>query len=277
MTPLTYAKAILLGVIQGLTEFLPVSSSAHLAITQRLLGLEADSLPILLFDAVAHIGTVVAVVYVFAAPLKRYVLRLVLETRPAWRSRKYAWRITFLGIVASIPTAAIGLAFKEELEAAFGKPFQTGVELCITGVLLMATAAFRHGRRGWKGFLWWHAGIIGIAQGLAILPGISRSGATICAAQYLGIRRRWAAEFSFFIAIPAILGATAVKFKDLLEARAEVVDALPWGPILTGSLISLIVGVVSLRLLVSAVRRAKLHYFAFYCWAAGLLVLLNFR
>jgi len=272
---LSYFWAILLGALQGLTEFLPVSSSAHLTIAQRWMGLNPDSQTILLFDLMMHVGTVMSIFIVFAKPLRAYLTRLSAECRSSWRGRRYALRIMLLGVAASIPTAAIGLGFKRFLEDAFGHPLRIAGGLMVTGILLFLTSVVPRGRRGWKKFSFGHALTIGLAQGIAILPGVSRSGATICTASFCGIRRRWAAEFSFYIAIPAILGAAAIKLKDALEMGRESIAALPWGPILVGSLVSLVVGWVSLLALVQAVRRAKLHYFSIYCWLLGGLVLLG--
>lgn len=275
MNELSYLWAIILGVVQGLTEFLPVSSSAHLAIAQRWMGLDPESQTILLFDLMMHVGTVISIFIVFAKPLRQYLTRLLAECQSSWRGRRYATRILLLGVAASIPTAAIGLGFKDFLEDAFAHPRRIGGELVITGILLMLMALVPRGRRGWKRFRFDHAVWIGIAQGISILPGISRSGATICTAAFCGIRRRWATEFSFYIAIPAILGATAIKLKDALELGSAALATLPWGPILVGSVVSLIVGVMSLVALVESVRRAKLHYFSVYCWLLGGLVLLG--
>ncbi len=259
-----------------MTEFLPVSSSGHLALGQRQLGLDPDSPTLLLFDLMAHLGTLIAVWIVFATPTRRYVHRLIRESLPSWHGRRrVAWRITLLGIAATVPTAAIGLGFKDTLEAAFDKPRWIGIGLLVTGVLLALTAMIRRGRRGWRQFRWWQAVLVGLAQGLAILPGISRSGSTICVAAYCGLRRRWAAEFSFLIVVPAILGATVLKTKEAFELPALQSSAIPWGPIAVGSVVSLIVGVFALRLLVQAVRRAKLHYFAVYCWIVGVITLLT--
>ncbi len=269
MSELGYGWAILLGVIQGLTEFLPVSSSAHLAFAQRWIGLDPSSLTMLLFDLLSHVGTVVSIFIVFREPIGRYARRFANECRSDWPGRRYGMRIAVLGVSALIPTAVIGLGFKEKFEAAFGDARGIGIDLVITGALLAATAAVPRGRRGWKDFRVGHAVLIGIAQAISIFPGISRSGATISTAAFLGIRRRWAGEFSFFIAIPAILGAAAIKLKDALELGPEGFAALPWGPIVTGSAVSLVTGVVSLRLLLGAIRRARLHYFAVYCWVVG--------
>ena len=273
MSELDFLKAAVLGVVQGLTEFLPVSSSAHLALIQRWFGLEPDSPPLLLFDVVSHVGSVIAVAMVFAASFRRYFGRLMRETTSSWRRPRIAWRIAILGVTASIPTAAIGLAFKDRFEAAFDNPTIIGVCLLVTGCLLAALVMIGRGRRGWTRFRWWQAGLVGVMQGLAILPGISRSGSTICAASYCGLRRRWAAEFSFFIAVPAILGATVLKLRDTMNLPPDQLSAIPWGPVLLGGVISMVVGVVALKLLLGAVRRAKLHYFAVYCWLLGAAVL----
>ncbi len=273
MSELDYLRAVLLGVVQGLTEFLPVSSSAHLAITQRWLGLEADSPPMLLFDAVAHLGTLAAVLIVFARPGKRFLHRLVLESSRSWQRRRYAWHITILAIAATIPTGLIGLTLQDTFESAFDRPIWIGAALIVTGCLLAAMKMLPRPRHGWKDFHWWQAALVGIAQAAAILPGISRSGSTICVASYCGLRRRWAAEFSFLIAVPAIVGASLIKFKDTLELSPAESAGIPCAPVAVGGIAALVVGVFALKLLLSAVRSAKLHYFAPYVWLFGALLL----
>lgn len=274
METLDLLEAILLGIIQGATEFLPVSSSGHLALVQHALDLDPDSTTMLLFDVLVHLGTLLAVVIVFARPGLRYFKRLWAESASGWRGARYAWRFAVLGIVASIPTAAIGLGFKEQLEATFDNRVAVGVGLLFTGLLLWVTSMMPRGQRGWRRFSYWRAAVVGVAQGLAILPGISRSGSTICTAGLLGMRRRWAGEFSFFIALPAICGAAAIKIKDTLELPSEQFAEIPWTPVVVGSFVSLIVGVAALMILLRVVRRSKLHYFAPYCWALGALVLI---
>jgi undecaprenyl-diphosphatase len=267
---LTYLKAALLGILQGLTEFLPVSSSGHLALSQRLFQLEPDAPGMLLFDVLAHLGTLVAVLVIFRRSVLLYARRLVRETNPRWQRRRYAWRIAGLGIAASIPTAVIGLTLQDTFEAAFDKPRWIGVALLVTGGLLALTMVVPRGRRGWARFAWWQAVLVGIAQAMAIMPGISRSGATICVASYAGLRRRWAGEFSFFIAVPAIAGAALLKLRDTFDLPAETLEQLAWGPILVGSIASFVVGAFALALLMHLVRKGKLYYFAIYCWLVGL-------
>jgi undecaprenyl-diphosphatase len=262
----------LLGVIQGLTEFLPVSSSAHLALAQRSLDFDPAGTEMLLFDVLAHCGTLIAVAVVFRQAAKRYLYRLVRESRGSWSGRRHAWRIALLAAIATVPTAGIGLALKDEFEAAFDKPAWIGICLIATGCMLAVLARLRRGRRGWKDFRWWEAALIGAAQALAILPGVSRSGATICFASYCGWRRRWAAQFSFLIAVPAIVGGTLLKIKDTLDLPGEPLGTVASGPVIVGSIVSLLVGVVALKILLRAVYGAKLHYFAPYCWLGGALL-----
>ncbi len=249
MIPLDYFHAVVLGIIQGLTEFLPVSSSAHLAITQHFFRLAPDSAVLLLFDVFAHLGTLVAVGIVFAKPISRFASRLLAETSTSWPRQRYAWRIAMLAVSASVPTAIIGFSCQKTFEDAFNKPRLIGSALILTGIMLALLGVVPRGRLGWKRFTWWHAAMVGLAQGFAVFPGISRSGATICFASYLGLKRRWAAEFSFLIAAPAILGGTLLKVRDTLQQTTEQLDAIPMGPVFVGSVVSFVVGIGALILL----------------------------
>ncbi len=275
MNQLDYLKATVLGVVQGLTEFLPVSSSGHLALVQELFDLEPDSPQMLLFDVLAHLGTLLAVLIVFAGPLSRFFFRLRNECRSTWTHKRTSLRILALGVAATIPTAIIGLTLKSSFEQAFGKPKWIAAALAVTGVLLAATKWIPRPTHGWRRFTWWQAIVVGIVQAMAIMPGISRSGATICAALFLGLRRRWAAEFSFLIAVPAIIGALFLQLGDAFARSAEVGAGYGWGPAILGSFVSLIVGVFALRLLLGMVRSAKLHYFAVYCLLLSVIVFLG--
>jgi undecaprenyl-diphosphatase len=267
---LTYFQALVLGVLQGLTEFLPVSSSAHLALSQQWMGLDPSRSSLLFFDLLTHIGTLASVGVVFAVPIRRYLQRLVRECRTTWPSdRRYALRIAGLGILATLITGAIGLSFQSTFEAAFARPRWIGLGLLVTGALLFASGRLPRGRRRWKEFRWWQAAAVGLAQAVAIFPGISRSGSTISVATYCGLRRQWSAQFSFLLAFPAILGAALKKGLDVRELPADQAGMIAWGPIAAGSLIAFVVGVIALILLLNMVRRAKLHYFSWYCWVLG--------
>jgi undecaprenyl-diphosphatase len=272
VTNLDYIQAAVLGAVQGVTEFLPISSSGHLAILQNLFGLNADAPEMILFDVVTHVGTLIAVAVVFASPFARYLRRLAAEITPEFAGRRHALYIAGLAVAALIPTAAIGLTWQHELESAFGHPRAIALAWIVTGGLLWVTGWIPRPGRGWRRFGWWRAVLVGVAQACALWPGISRSGATICTAEYLGLKRRWAAQFSFLIAAPAICGATLLKI--IQDVSSSGSNATPLGPILVGGLVSVITGYVALRVLLSVVQRAKLHYFSFYCWAIALAVLI---
>ncbi|MEK6674416.1 MAG: undecaprenyl-diphosphate phosphatase [Planctomycetota bacterium] len=273
MNDLTFLQAVVLGFVQGLTEFLPVSSKSHLAITQRLMGLRPDSDEMIFFDLLLHVATLAAVVVVFREPLVKFLSRLALELRSNWPARRrYAWRIALLGMAATIPTGVIGITCKDFFESAFAKPRWTGFGLWVTATLLVVASILPRGRRRWRDFAFWQAGFVGLAQGAALLPGISRSGSTICAALFCGLRRPWAAQFSFLIAFPAILGGTLIKLKDLPDGATSPAPQLHWAPMALGCFVSFLAGIVALRLLLSAVRKAKLFYFAGYCAILGTLL-----
>jgi len=271
---LDYFTAGLLGVLQGLTEFLPISSSGHLAIVQRWLELDPDSPPLLLFDVAVHLGTLLAILVVFRHAATRFVQGLLYESHATGAAPHHARRVLLLGVLATIPTAAIGLAFKARFEAAFDRPVVIGSCLIITGVFLALLTFCPRGRRGWKKLRWWEAVLIGLAQSLAIFPGISRSGTTICMASYCGWRRQWAAQFSFLIAVPAIAGGTILKMRDVTGLADDSSLLIPWGPIALGSTVALVVGIFALKLLLQTLQRGRLQYFAAYCFVAGAAVLI---
>ncbi len=266
-------EAVLLGVVQGLTEFLPVSSSGHLVLFQNLLGLTQ---PLLAFDISVHVGTLFAVVIYFfkdiVAILKALVkwLRVLPDIKAASEllAKDREIRIALLIVAGSIPTAILGLVFKEIAETLFSSVTIVGVTLMITGVVLWGTRRLGAGGHGVRRFTIKNSVAIGIVQGLAIIPGISRSGATIAAGLYLGLDRETAARFSFLLSIPAVAGAGLLGAGDLVGH-----SNLPLTITAAGTLASCLVGYASLRFLVWMVGRGRLHYFAPYCMVLGLAAL----
>ncbi len=269
--------AILLGIIQGLTEFLPVSSSGHLVIFQNLFGLTE---PELYYDVSVHLGTLLAVVIFYRRRLLA-MLRAGSEavtggTFKASGSRdpqslQFLWMV----LIGSIPTAIIGLAIKSQADRIFASLPLVGVCLIVTGMLLLLTGVVDRRREGHESPpSGRHAPriadalVLGVAQGLAILPGISRSGTTISVGLFLGLDRSAAAAFSFILSIPAILGAALLVLKDALHDTAF--DPLTC---LIGAGVSFSVGYVSLRFLVFIVNKGHLNYFTPYCWLLGLFAL----
>jgi len=267
-------EAVLLGVVQGLTEFLPVSSSGHLVLFQNLLGLKG---PLLAFDISVHVGTLFAVVIYFFKDIIGILKALakwlsVLPDRQAASillKEDREIRIALLIITGSIPTAILGLLFKEIAETLFSSVTIVGVTLIITGIILWCTRSLQAAGHGIRQFTVKNSLAIGLVQGLAIIPGISRSGSTIAAGLFLGLDRETAARFSFLLSIPAVAGAGLLGAGDLLGQ-----SSLPTTIIATGTLVSCIVGYASLKLLVWMVRRGRLHFFAPYCAVLGCLALI---
>ncbi|MGM0444411.1 MAG: undecaprenyl-diphosphate phosphatase [Fibrobacterota bacterium] len=244
---------IILGIIQGVTEFLPVSSSGHLVLAHHFTNLKTESNMVL--DVVLHLGTLFAVLYVY----RRDILSLctgVLRGRRA--------DLTYIGYmaVASVPVGIVGIMWGDYIESAFEKPFVVSIALLATAGILLASSRAHQKGRGELSLK--RALIIGLAQAVAPLPGISRSGTTIATALLLGIHRREAGRFSFMIFLPAISGATLLKLRDI-----QSID-LPPGLVATGFFVSLITGLFALTILLKFVNRGKLHLFAPYC--AGLSV-----
>lgn len=266
---MSWWEALLLGLVQGLTEFLPVSSSGHLVLGQYLLGLEADDVT---FEVFVHFGTVLSIVTVYWSrilELLRHTWTGVSEPsrmRLHYRGNEDFRFVVFI-LITMIPTGLIYILFEEQLESAFGDPRQTLMMLLVTGLLLLLTKV----RSNPEGPLTPAKSIlIGIAQGAALIPGISRSGATICTALYQNVTPEKAANFSFLMSLPVIVGATAIKTIELFEVGlgAQLV------PILLAMAIAYGSGIVAIKIVLDFVRRGNLQYFAYYCFAVGILGLL---
>ena len=274
---MTFLEAILLGILQGLTEFLPVSSSGHLVLAQQFLGLKE---PLVFFDVMLHVGTLAAVLVVYRDAIGRLVIGGVsaLGDPQFWREPKSTLntsadlKFIWLILIGSIPTGIIAVVFKTQLESFFHEVRIVSVMLILTGIILQLPR-LRKGKTDTPedpaGELkTWHAPLIGIAQGCAITPGISRSGTTLSLALFFGIPAKTAAEYSFLLSIPAILGAVALKIRDLGDTT------IPFYVVGTGMLASFIVGYIALRFLLVMLNRGKFSVFSYYCVALGLTSLL---
>ncbi len=268
-------EAVFLGVVQGLTEFLPVSSSGHLVAFQHLLGLRS---PELLFDVVVHGGTLLAVLLVYGKDLWRilkeslFALPEMARERNAaavWHRRPY-FRLAVYLLVGTVPAALAGLLFQDALEKMFGSLLPVGCMLLVTGTLLYATKTAKGPGRDLRDLSMRDCLVIGIAQSFALLPGISRSGITIAAGLFCRLNRDLAARFSFLLSVPAIFGANLLQ---IYKARVAMEGVNGW-PFLLGGLTALATGYVALRLLLRIVHRGRLFHFSYYCWAAGTFVVL---
>lgn len=256
---------IVLGIVQGLTEFLPVSSSAHLSLLERLLSIKA---PGSLVEALLHVGTLVAVFY--------YFRRRIFQLLQAPIKRDENLRLLFLLIVATLPTAVIGLLFKSWAEAAFARIWLIGGGLILTGgFLYFVEERLRRKRPAPKsasGLSFQEAFLIGILQGLAVFPGLSRSGLTIGMGLWRGLSREAAVEFSFVLSIPAVLGNALLSFSNALP-QPTTVDAFGLNSIIA-ALIAALVGLLAIRFLLGVLIYKGLKPFAYYCWGVGLLAVI---
>ena len=254
--------SILLGIIQGLTEFLPISSSAHLVFAEQLLKLSANIR--LSYSAFLHLGTTIALLIFFGKRIIQIIGSIF--AKPTIEKRNNLLLILYI-IIGSIPAGIIGLLFKDKIEITFANPIFPAIFLIFTGLLLFATQ-FSQAKEKKLNFTL--ALIIGIAQAIALLPGISRSGATIATALLLGLNSFEAFEFSFLLSIPAIIGANLITFKGLSNT------SISGSTIILGVLIAAIIGLLALTWLKNLVLRRKLYYFGFYCIVVSILALIIF-
>ncbi len=258
---MNWIEALILGLVQGLTEFLPVSSSGHLEIGKALLQIEArDNLT---FSIVVHGATVLSILVVFFNDLKKLLTESL--TFRYNESSSYLLKI----ILSMVPVAIVGVFFKSEVEAFFtGNIVFVGAMLLITATLLTISFFIRRGSRN-IGYL--DAFIIGIAQAFAVLPGISRAGATITTALFLGNKREEAARFSFLMVILPIIAA---NFLDLLGQEPASSEGVGWFPLLVGFIAAFVSGLIACRWMLSIVRKGKLLYFGIYCLVVGTIAII---
>lgn len=265
-----------LGIVQGLTEFLPVSSSGHLVLLEHFFDFDVESSQMILFDLAVHTGTVIAIFIVFYKSIAAFFKNLVKSGRYG-RSlvdvykRSPAFHLLVLAVVATAVTALLAFLFEDYFTRARGSLLTVAVMWLVTGTLLFVTDWRKKTRIGLRRFSIIAAVVVGAAQAAAIMPGISRSGATICAAILIGLHRRWAVEFSFLLAIPAILGATAVQ---MVKNLNQIDQALSFGPVMIGFVTAAAGGVFALKLLITVSRRAKFKFFAVYCYFLAFFVLI---
>jgi undecaprenyl-diphosphatase len=254
--------AAILGVVQGITEFLPVSSSGHLVLFQQWLPPVGDHVA---FDLVLHLGTLLPVLFVYRSELLAIPRDVVAGEGPFLQ--RTGVRLLLLMFIGSVPTAIIGLVFQDVFEQLFANPVSVGVAFAVTGFVLFATRYMRQGDATEGTTRWWQALVIGIAQGVAITPGVSRSGSTIAAGLLLGFKREFAARYSFLLSIPAIGGAFLLKAKDMEPAHVAV------GPLVIGFFAAAISGYLALVLLLRLVKTGDFSRFAWYLWAIAAFAL----
>lgn len=283
MTQINLIHAIILGIIQGATEFLPISSSAHLVIFQNLFKIDVGAGPIVAFDVCLHLGTAFAVIAALWRELCVIfggVLRLDSLTRFGQKKEETGalsggfssfngMRALWLILLGTIPAVIIGFAFKDFFESLFTATLPVGIALIFTGFILFATRLVRKNEVVLKDMRWWHAVAVGLAQALSIIPGISRSGSTISMGLFTGLDRQLAAKFSFLLSIIAIGGAALLEWKNLRFISADNLPA-----IILGTLFAFITGYLCVRWMLAIMRHARFSWFAVYCWVVGIATII---
>ncbi len=256
---MTLIEAIILGLVQGLTEFLPVSSSGHLVIFQEILGLNQPGVTL---EVLLHFATLLSVLFVFRKDFTNLL---------KFRSDKKAGHYLAMLVVGVFATGIIYLVFNNFVDRLFQSTLLVGFMLLVTGVILQLTRIVPGGRKNKgeikpKDAVW-----VGILQAVAIIPGISRSGSTILASLWRGLNRETAVKFSFMLAAPIILAGTLLEIRQMVSVGIEQEMLINY---LVGGLAAFLAGIFAIRVFIKLLSGQKLHYFSYYCWAAGLVVII---
>ena len=254
--------AIILGIVQGIAEFLPISSSGHLLLLQHIFGLEIERAYLLTFDIVVHLGSLVAIVFVFWPDI--------------WTLIKNPFtKMTGLLIIGTIPAVVAALLFGNFIINNLSSGIWLAAAFTITGFILLVVDRFPVGTKEEKDITWLDALLVGIAQAFALPPGISRSGTTIAGALGRGINRKAAVKFSFLLAIIAIAGAGAHDAYELVRGDGAAIYAVGLGNMIIGFIVSAVVGYFAIKFLLKLIHACRLRYFSYYVWALAAFIMLD--
>ena len=251
---MTIAESIILGIIQGLTEFLPVSSSGHLVIAQHFI--KSFSQPGVLFDVTLHLGTLLAVIIYF----RGRIIKILKD-------------IKLLGfiVLGTIPAGILGVLFKKKFEAMFSDIKLVGLMLIVTGMVIFIADRIKKAEKDIKKMTWFDSIVIGAIQAVAIIPGISRSGSTISGGVFLGFDKKTAMEFSFLLSIPAILGAALLEARHATGTDFQDINITVY---IAGLIVAAAIGYLSIKVLMNFLQKQRLYIFSIYVWVIGAIVLL---
>ncbi|MBQ6900587.1 MAG: undecaprenyl-diphosphate phosphatase [Firmicutes bacterium] len=272
---MTYFEAVILGLVQGLAEFLPISSSGHLALLQQWFGIEEDK--VLLFAVLLHVGTLVSVFIVYWKDIWELIVELCLTIKDIFTGKglrieeRPVRKLGVMIIVATIPTGIIGILFNDLFDSLYTSVLPIGIGLIITGFLLTFAEKMGSSKRGIKQMNYRNAIFIGIVQGIAICPGISRSGSTLFGSLVCNLNREFAVKYVFLISIPSILGSAVLEAPAALEAGFDMAQL---GPVLVGMIVAAVSGLVAIKTMIKVVSNKKLNYFSYYVWLLGAAVVI---
>ena len=272
---MTLFESIILGLIQGLSEFLPISSSGHLALLQYFFGIEGES--VLAFAVLLHLGTLLSIFAVYYKDIWDLIRELFATLADLFTGRglrinaNETRRLGFMIIVATIPTGIIGVLFNDLFESMYLSLAAIGTGLLITGTLLWFSEKIGKGRKNVLNMKFRDAFLVGLFQSVAITPGISRSGSTIVGGLFSGMKREIAVRFAFLISIPSVLGAVVMEAPSAFKSG---IDMSMLTPIIIGVAIAAVSGFIAIKTMIRIVSNKKLYYFSFYTWAVGAIVLI---
>lgn len=270
---MSFFQAIILGLVQGLAEFLPISSSGHLALLQAFFGVESDS--VLLFTVLLHVGTLVSVFIIYWKDIVELVVELFRTIKDLCTGKGLrinsspTRRLGFMIIVATIPTAIIGLLFEDFFESLYSSIASIALGLVFTGFILLIAERSGKEDKGIMEMKFRHAIFVGIMQGIAICPGVSRSGSTLFGSLMSGLERKLAVKFAFLISIPSILGSVVLEAP---KAFAEGIDGSLAGPIIAGVIIATLSGIFAIKTMIRVVSNKRLIGFTIYVWLVAIAV-----
>lgn len=272
---MTYLEAVILGLVQGLAEFLPISSSGHLALLQQWFGIDENK--VLLFAVLLHVGTLVSVFIVYWKDIWELIVELCLTIKDLCTGKglrleeRPVRKLGVMIIVATIPTAIIGILFSDLFDKLYTSVLPIGIGLVITGFLLVMAERTGTSNRGIEKMNFRNALFIGTVQGIAICPGISRSGSTLFGSLICNLDRKFAVKFVFLISIPSILGSAIMETPDAIAAGMEMSQL---GPIIVGMAVAAVSGLIAIKTMIKIVSDKKLSYFSYYVWALGAAVII---
>ena len=270
---MSYFEAIILGLVQGLAEFLPISSSGHLALLQQWFGIQEDK--VLLFAVLLHEGTLISVFIVYWRDIAELIVELFLTIKDLCTGKglrlqeRPVRKLGIMIIVATIPTGIIGILFNDLFDSLYNSIIPIGIGLIITGFLLVMAERMGASNRGIEQMNFRNALFIGTVQGIAICPGISRSGSTLFGSLICNLDRKFAVKFVFLISIPSILGSAVMEAPAALESGFDMAQL---GPVLVGMIVAAVSGLIAIKTMIKIVSDKKLNYFSYYVWALGLIV-----
>ena len=272
---MTYFEAVILGLVQGLAEFLPISSSGHLALLQQFFGI--DETKVLLFAVMLHVGTLISVFIVYWKDIWELIVELCLTIKDLCTGKglrldeRPVRKLGVLIIIATIPTGIIGVLGGDFFDSLYTSIIPIGVGLIITGFLLVMAERMGSSSRGLEKMNFRNAFFIGLVQGIAICPGISRSGSTLFGSLICNLDRKFAVKFVFLISIPSILGSAVMELPDAIKAGVTAAEV---GPVIVGMLVAAVSGLVAIKTMIKIVSDKKLSYFSYYVWVVGAFVVL---